>query len=78
MTAPAKMLTVQEVADLLRIDPSHVTRLTHKGVIPAVDLGSKKRAYFRYHPEEIAEFQRKITFLGRVHKNDRELGRVAR
>ncbi len=69
---PVIMLTVAEVAEILRIHPSQVTRLSHKGTIPAINLGEPgKRACFRYHPEEIAALQRRISLRARVEKKGR-------
>ena len=62
---PEKMLTPQEVADILRIHPSTVIRKTRAGMIPALNLG-QAQSEFRYLPSEIEELQLERNFKYRV------------
>ncbi len=65
---PVQMLDTQDVARLLKVNQSTVNKLAHEGKIPAIDIGRKKQACFRFHPEDIAAYQRRLTFNARCEK----------
>jgi excisionase family DNA binding protein len=46
MVAPdQEVLTINEVAELLRFDPRSVRRMIHSGSLPAVRVGGRWRIY---------------------------------
>ena len=54
MSSTGDVLTLQEVADLLRVHPNTVYRLARKGRIPAFKIGTD----WRFHRSRIEEWMR--------------------
>jgi excisionase family DNA binding protein len=54
MRVNKKLLTVQELAEVLNTNPRHIYSLSERGLIPRVKLG----ALVRFNPEEVLEHLR--------------------
>jgi excisionase family DNA binding protein len=50
------LLTVQEVASILRLHPVSVRRLVARGDLPSVRLGTGTRARVRVDPDDLRAF----------------------
>ena len=50
------LLTMQEVADLLRLHPVTVRRMVHRGVLPSIKLGDDKTSPVRVRQTDLATF----------------------
>ncbi|MBI2070964.1 MAG: helix-turn-helix domain-containing protein [Elusimicrobia bacterium] len=59
-----KLLTVDEVADLLQVKPRTIYLWVHESYIPTVKLG----ACVRFHPASIAQWIKKKEAQGRVRR----------
>ena len=59
-----RLLTVQEVADLLGVQPSTVYQWTHEGFIPYVKLGR----LVRFREGEISQWIEKRLSQGRLRR----------
>lgn len=53
MSAIAKLLTAEQLADRWQVPPSHVYRLAREGKIPTVKLGR----YYRFRPDLIEAWE---------------------
>ena len=48
-----ELLTVPEIARLLRVHPHHVFRLCHERRIPFLKLGANSKSAIRFRPDQI-------------------------
>lgn len=51
-----ELLTVREVADLLRFTPRRVCQLAREGHLPAISIPTGKRVTYRFTRDSIEEF----------------------
>ena len=57
----ARLLTAQEVADLIRLDEKTVRRRTRRGEIPgAMNVGTEKRPVWRYDARRIDDWLKRL------------------
>jgi len=64
ITAMNKLLTPQEVADLLSVRKSTIYQWTHQGYIPHVKLGK----FVRFNQDKVMEWVEKKSFKGRMNR----------
>jgi len=59
-----KLLTPQEIADILGVQPSTIYQWTHQGYIPHVKIGK----FVRFKEKDVERWVEKKTSNGRVTK----------